>query len=391
MRKRLSATESTVATARKASGPSGRRRRTFVAVAMALAVLGGTVMASPVAGQASIIEARIVAQKLEDGRVEFGFQERARGGAWSNITLPQVRFFPTTAGVNSWLASSPVLLGTHARDSWSGDEIRIVARKLTDGRIEFALQHREVGNAWGGIQFPRVRFFPTTAGVNSWLASSVLTPVISSPASGSSGGVPTPPPPPPPPTPEPSGPASTAPYTAVSASDFQSCGLHRDGAITCWGAGAAGHLNAPAGEFSDVSAGNYYICGLSTDDTIACWGAGPAAPDGEFSAVSTGAGHACGVRADGTITCWGDNDNGQTSVPKGEYTAVTAGRIHSCGLRTDGKVTCWGNPWYGQTGPPDVTFVAISAGDRHSCGVRTDGTITCWGNNWYGQREVPTG
>ena len=42
----------------------------------------------------------------------------------------------------------------------SGDaEVRISARKLADGRVEFALQQR-VGGEWGERQLPRARFFP---------------------------------------------------------------------------------------------------------------------------------------------------------------------------------------------------------------------------------------
>ena len=396
MRERLSATGSTPRPVRRAFGPSGRRRLAFVAVAMALALLGGTVVASPVAGQSSTIEARIVAQKLEDGRVEFGFQERARGGAWSDITLPRDRFFPTSATVDRWLASSPVLLGAHAGVPASTSQLRIVARKISDGRIEFALQHREIGDAWGDIQFPRSRLFPTTATVSRWLASSVLTLTIGPATRGSSGGgtaPPPPPPPPPPPTTEPTGPGSTAPYTAVSVSDFHSCGLHSDGAITCWGRNWAGQANAPDGEFSDVSAGNSHTCGLRADGTITCWGSSGSAqtnaPSGQFTDVAAGDVHSCGVRSDGTITCWGDNNSGQLDAPDGEFTAVTAGHGHTCGLRADETVDCW--TFGGRANPPRGEFSAVSAGDAHSCGLQTDGTIVCWGNNLNLQTDVPDG
>ena len=54
-------------------------------------------------------------------------------------------------------------------------EVRIVARKLASGRIEFGLQQRNPDNTWATRQLPRVRFFPTTVGTNRWLASSPLT------------------------------------------------------------------------------------------------------------------------------------------------------------------------------------------------------------------------
>ena len=52
--------------------------------------------------------------------------------------------------------------------------VRIVARKLGDSRIEFGLQQRDP-DGWGDRRLPRMRFFPTTAGVDRWLTSSTLT------------------------------------------------------------------------------------------------------------------------------------------------------------------------------------------------------------------------
>ena len=51
--------------------------------------------------------------------------------------------------------------------------VRIVARKLGDSRIEFGLQQRDP-DGWGDRRLPRMRFFPTTAGVDRWLTSSTL-------------------------------------------------------------------------------------------------------------------------------------------------------------------------------------------------------------------------
>ena len=109
---------------------------------------------------------RIVARKLANGKVEFGLQQRNPDG-WGDRRLPRVRFFPTTAGVNRWLTSS-------ALDVPAG-EVRIVARKLANGKVEFGLQQRQADDTWENRRLPRVRFFPATAGVNRWLTSSVLT------------------------------------------------------------------------------------------------------------------------------------------------------------------------------------------------------------------------
>ena len=152
--------------------------RVCVAAAGLVAVVAGAVAASPVAAQdnggSSDVEVRIVARKLESGRVEFGLQQRQTDNSWGDRRLPRVRFFPTSAGVGRWLASSPLTL--------PAGEVRIVARRLESGRVEFGLQQRQTDNSWGDRRLPRVRFFPTSAGVGRWLASSPLTLGTSPPA-----------------------------------------------------------------------------------------------------------------------------------------------------------------------------------------------------------------
>ena len=361
-----------------------RPRLSVCVVAVGLvAVLAGAVVASPVAAQDRTggDEVRIVARKLADGRIEFGLQQRQTDSSWADRQLPSRRFFPPTAGVDRWLASAPLTL-----ESSSGEEVvRILARKLEDGRVEFGLQQRGTGATWADRQLPTRRFFPTTATVGSWLASSPLT----------------------------FGATSTTPptaqdlFTAVTSGGGHSCGLRTDGAAICWGSNYYGEAEAPLEQFSAITAGADHSCGLRTDDTVTCWGAnrfGQAdAPSGQFTAVSVGEWHSCGLRTDGTVTCWGandpDSDLGQTDAPSGQFTAVSVGGVHSCGLRTDGTVTCWGandpDSDLGQTDAPSGQFIAVSAGGVHSCGLRTNGTITCWGANdpnandptWRGHRR----
>ena len=51
-------------------------------------------------------------------------------------------------------------------------EVRVAARLLADGRMEFALQQRQTTGGWGERVLPRSRFFPAGTAVNRWLASS---------------------------------------------------------------------------------------------------------------------------------------------------------------------------------------------------------------------------
>ena len=137
------------------------------------------------AGAPVEIDARIVARRLADGRTEFALQQRRSDGQWSDRQLPRGRFFPAGARPGRWLASTPLTLtpGSSAADLAAMDvPVRIVARRLTDGRLEFALQQRREDGGWGDRQFPRARFLPTRAGVGRWLASSAMTVAATQPA-----------------------------------------------------------------------------------------------------------------------------------------------------------------------------------------------------------------
>ena len=177
-------TRTLTAVAHASSWLKARRRcQVCIAAASLVAVLGGAVVAVPVTAQdittGDDAEVRIVARRLESGRVEFGLQQRQADNSWGNRQLPRVRFFPTTATVGRWLASSAIGLPV--------GEVRIVARRLESGRVEFGLQQRQADNSWGNRQLPRVRFFPTTARVGRWLASSPLT-VTAFPIAGADSG-----------------------------------------------------------------------------------------------------------------------------------------------------------------------------------------------------------
>ena len=412
-----------------ATRPAGSRRRTGAALAALLAILSGILVSTAVAAQQDTTSSdsttvRIVAQKLESGRIEFGLQQRQTDTTWGDRQLPQVRFFPTTATVNRWLASSPL-------DVPAG-EVRIVARKFESSRIEFGLQQRQTDTTWGDRQLPQVRFFPTTATVNRWLASSPLT--LTAPQTAGQGAAIT------------TGANSTcvlrtdntvecwsnpstdyspngleliesqlidAPagrYTAITAgfafseAEYWSswCLLRADGTLESsggwsWSCGQ----DAPDGQHTAVSAGSLHWCALRTDSSIECWARtdywqwqdrGQAdAPDGQYTAVSAGWLHTCALRTDGTIECWGNNENGQAGAPDGQYTAVSTSWLHTCALRTDGTIECWGNNENGQADAPDAQYTAVSAGVAHTCALRTDGTIECWGNNENGQADAPDG
>ena len=130
----------------------------LVAVALAAVVLAFA--PAPADAQSNETEGRIAARRLSDGRIEFALQLRS-GSEWGERILPQRRYFPASSQLR-WLTSSAV-----AAD---GAEVRIAARRLADGRVEFALQPRGE-SGWGERILPSRRYFPASSH-DRWLHSS---------------------------------------------------------------------------------------------------------------------------------------------------------------------------------------------------------------------------
>ncbi len=111
-------------------------------------------------------EVRIVGRLLEDGKIEFGLQQRRADTTWGERQLPERRLFPADATVDRWRWSEELDLGFSV--------VRITARKIPDGTVEFGLQQRGADDVWGERLLPTRRFFPTEATVDEWLPSSSL-------------------------------------------------------------------------------------------------------------------------------------------------------------------------------------------------------------------------
>ena len=120
---------------------------------------------------------RIVARRLDNGKIEFGLQQRRHDGTWGERRFPRSRLLPVGAEVGRWLVSSPLTVSVgESADALADDhELRIVARRVSGGRVEFRLETRQEGGAWGDRQVPARRFFPAGARVGRWLGSSVIT------------------------------------------------------------------------------------------------------------------------------------------------------------------------------------------------------------------------
>ena len=303
---------------------------------------------------------RIVAQRLDDGRTEFGWQP-----AGGERVLPRARYFPAAAPVDRWLRSSPVEV--------DGAEIgRINARLRDDGRIEFAFTLTN-----GEQILPPSRYFPANARVGRWLRSTEIA-ISAAPATG---------------------------FVAVSAGFKHTCAIRETGEVKCWGYDSNYQVSdALPGRFIAVSAGWWHTCGLRENGAIECWGGAGVrgeinqdVPPGRFSAVSVGARYTCGLRESGAIECWGRDRSGVQQVdregnvvkelyvygltdpPPGRFIAISTGDHNACGLRDTGAIECWGSNWYGEADAPAGRFSAVGVSGSLTCGLRDTGAIECWG------------
>jgi alpha-tubulin suppressor-like RCC1 family protein len=181
--------------------------------------------------------------------------------------------------------------------------------------------------------------------------------------------------------------------TAVAAGGTHSLALLTDGTVWTWGDnGLRGStrdgtprtaVTAPApipglGDVTAVSAGNFHSLALLRDGTVRAWG-----------------GNDDGQLGDGTTS---DRPSPVTVSGLTDITAIAAGDRFSLALRRDGEVTTWGANERGQLGdgtyddhslPVDVrdlpAVTAASILTQHSLALLIGGTVMSWGWNADGQ------
>ena len=386
----------------------------LIAVAVLVTVLVGGAMSSPASAQESASESEdlgqrmhLEARRLEDGRTEFALRLHDPENHWEDRILPNRRLFPARAATDRWLWSAPIALRLAPDDPAARIWVRITARRLADGRIEFGLQHRRAGGRWEDRILPERRFFPAAAGEGRWLVSSpvtVMPPLFEgfAPGGGARSG-----------------------DTLVAASFRRTCAVRPDGGVTCWGdEGTRERLSAAVLDdvltvsIGDNTGGEFHTCALHGDGTVSCWGPGE---DGELGqgdmtdrhlpakvpgirdavAIAAGSSHTCAVHRSGRVSCWGDGSLGQMGdgtvesslspqiVPgvNGVSTIGASGNT-TCVVHTDGDVSCWG--WGTRTATGDLSprtitglgdAVSVAVGWGDACVVRSDGQVYCWSSS----------
>ncbi len=140
-----------------------------------------------------------------------------------------------------------------------------------------------------------------------------------------------------------------------------------------------------ASNFAVISAGSLNTCALHTDNTISCWGV---TPDRKC--------------CDGTTIFIPKKVTNAGDTPIDGFQSISVGDSNACGLKADTTVWCWGSNYFGELGnldypasfigsdyPVQVSNIAgltqVMTRQAYACGLYADGTMSCWGNNSYDQ------
>ncbi|HJL15918.1 MAG TPA: AgmX/PglI C-terminal domain-containing protein [Sandaracinaceae bacterium LLY-WYZ-13_1] len=202
--------------------------------------------------------------------------------------------------------------------------------------------------------------------------------------------------------------------TQVSTGGDNTCAVHEDGHLSCWGDVYRGKVgNGQSGTDPDdvespfqleltgvqeVGVGNYQVCARLESGAVQCWGddgygnlgaaerGDQAAPTEVFGLadaqqLAVGGAHVCALRATGALSCWGKSGDGQLGAEDMDDTRHAGDRIPALASLSAEPPPI---PTFEAQGPTQ-TNPRLSVGQSFACGVRQDGHVLCWGSNHSGQ------
>ena len=264
-----------------------------------------------------------------------------------------------------------------------GQRMRIEARRLEDGRTEFALRLHDAEDQWEDRILPNRRLFPVGVATGRWLWSAPIELRLA-----------------------PDDPAAriwvriTARRSADGRIEF---GLQHRRAGGRWE-----DRSLPERRFFPAGAGvgRWLVSSpvMVTPPRFEGFTVGGGARSGD-TLVASSFRHTCAVQPDGGVTCWGEEGTRErlsAAVLEDVLTVSigdsSRGRFHTCALHGDGTVSCWGPGTHGELGQGDAVdrlvpvkvpgirdAVAIAAGAEHTCAVHARGRVSCWGDGSRGQ------
>ena len=230
-------------------------------------------------------------------------------------------------------------------------------------------------------------------------------------------------------------------YVDISSGYRHTCGVKRDGSVSCWGYNESRELGIRSANYVQValpikgltgavavSAGEKHSCALLATTQVKCWGANGSGQLGDATfetteipvtvtksdgspltgvvQISAGNGFTCARLETGRVTCWGnafalgdgtEDDRGYagSEIPLTSVASLSAapyGTRSVCAVTTSGDVYCWGADFNStlkialptkKVGISSATSVLTA--DRHACALLTDESLRCWGPGFYGE------
>lgn len=121
------------------------------ALLLALAVSNGAPQSTAAQSDYRLIEARIAAERQDDGRVKVALELRRSDAGWDERIQPRRRYLAIDAPIDMWRYTEPL----QPIESVPG-RLRIAARRIPHGHVELALQ-RDLGAGWGDLLLPYAR------------------------------------------------------------------------------------------------------------------------------------------------------------------------------------------------------------------------------------------
>ncbi len=192
------------------------------------------------------------------------------------------------------------------------------------------------------------------------------------------------------------------------------CTLHSDGAVSCWGSNDNRQfgtvdarsryvpIDVPALRGAVQLAGiRFAICGRFADGKAKCFGFEPNAPATgttlPFSDVVEMRGDCLRMKS-GKVSCIDPRANKWVEIAGiTDATAVDGDFEGGCVVHTDATVSCWGHdlsgkPVLGAKADGSANkidgvskIVEVAVGTFHACGRHANGTVSCWGVNVDGE------
>lgn len=121
------------------------------ALLLALAVSNGAAQSTTAQSDYRLIEARIAAERQDDGRVKVALELRRSDAGWDERIQPRRRYLAIDSPIDMWRYTEPL----QPIESVPG-RLRIAARRIPHGHVEIALQ-RDLGAGWGDLLLPYAR------------------------------------------------------------------------------------------------------------------------------------------------------------------------------------------------------------------------------------------